>query len=113
MKAKHVPAHIANTLKCRAARDRQLMDRGTSPLANSSSKTNPPALDPMEAGMGGFVEHETDFCSSERLMSIQAIANGCEPLYQSHQTTVEEVENDDAPGRYAEDYNSADVAHIL
>ena len=67
----------------------------------------------MEAEMRGFVEHETDFFSSEWLMNTQAFANGCEPLYQSHHTTVEDVEDDDAPGWYAKDYNPADVAHIL
>lgn len=86
--------------------------RSASPLGNISGTTNTPGLDPMAGDiMDGFVGHdETDYISSERLpvMDFDAAHQSL-----SHPRHIELGDDDDAPERYAEDYNPLHVARIL
>jgi hypothetical protein len=81
--------------------------RSASLLVDSASNTDHPDLPvPIMVDNMGFVGYnETDYVPSERLM-----VNGDKTR---NQPQLVEVEDEDAPGRYAEDYNLADAAHIL
>jgi len=56
--------------------------------------------------MDVFAGH--DYISSERV-----VTNDARTRNQSQPVESEDVEDEDAPGRYAEEYNPMDVAHIL
>lgn len=110
-KSKHVQLHIANTPNCRAARaaqNREIKRRGASPFVDRYNSPNPPDLDPMMVdNADGFAGHdEIDYIPGERLRVNGDIApNPPQP--------VEEANDEDATGRYAEDYNPENVACIL
>jgi hypothetical protein len=114
-KAKHVQLHIANTSKCRAARagcaawTGGIKHRSASPIEDGYISPNPPDLTPMVPdNADGFAEQiETDYIPKER----QATAN--DDITSNQSQSVGEVEDQNIPGRYAEDYNPANVAHIL
>jgi hypothetical protein len=104
--ASRIHLHITNTPKCRAAQVRERNRRSESPLADTSSNTNLLDLDHMNDvmadDMDGFAEHdETDYISSEHT------------VVDNNASQMQEVKDEDVPRRYAEDYNPADVAHIL
>ncbi|KAH9979692.1 hypothetical protein BJV74DRAFT_879402 [Russula compacta] len=108
---KHVQLHISNTPACRAAWNQEINRHSASP---PNSDSGPVTEDPTAGyiGTGG----EADYIPSERLMD--ANTNDTEgpesqPESWSHRVTVEEVEDKDAPGRFAEEYNSDHVAHVL
>jgi hypothetical protein len=107
--AKHVHLHITNTPKCRQARDQLIRRRSPSPLVDTPNRPN---LDPMtvddENGFAGHDETNLDYIPGEQLG-----ANNVMVPNQSQSELTKEVENDDAPGRYAEEYIPVDVAHIL
>ena len=106
LKGKHIQLHIANTPKCRAAHDREMNHQSASPSVDSPSDTDPPDLDPMVVDNMGFVGYnETNYVPSERL-----VVNGEEIRNQSQS---EEVEDEDTPEQYAEDYDPVNVAQIL
>ena len=108
-KAKHVQLHIANTPKCRTTRDREIDHRSASPLVDTgSSDPNPLGLDPMADNMDEFVGH--DYFPSERI-NEEVVKTNKRDRSQSRHTTADTPRA--ASERYAEDYNTADVAHIL
>jgi hypothetical protein len=81
-----------------------MIHRSASPLTDGSSDANPPGPVPMMVDNMGFVGHD-DYIPNERRMT-----NGDKTQNQSQSV---EVEDGDTPGRYAEDYDPADVARIL
>lgn len=87
--------------------------RSASPLGDISGTTNTPGQDPMTGDiMDGFVGlDETDYISSERLMDIDDIDAAHQSL--SRPSHIELEDDNDAPERYAEDYNPLHVARIL
>lgn len=110
-KFKDVQLHIANTPKCcaaRAAQNREIKCRSASLVVDRYNSPNPPELDPMMVdNVNGFAgPDELDYILRERLGAIDDLAS-------NRSQSVEEVEDKDAPGWYAEDYNSENVAHIL
>ena len=110
LNAKHVRLHIANTRKCRKAQVRETERRSQSPPVDSSSDANagnfPDPNSMVADDMDAFAGH--DYISSERVAT-----NDARTRNQSHPVESEDVEDEDAPGRYAEEYNPTDVAHIL
>ena len=110
-KSKDVQLHIANTPKChaaRAARNREIRHRSASPVVDRYNYPNPPELDLMMVdNADGFAgPDEPDYNPRERLGAVEDLAS-------NRSESVEEVEDEDTPGRYAEDYNPENVAHIL
>lgn len=107
--AKHIALHIANTPKCRKARDREVNHRSPSPSVEIFSNTNARDPDPtMADNADGFAwddEANLDHVSSEQLGENDDMI--------PNQLQLAEVEDEDASGRYAEEYNPEDVAHIL
>jgi hypothetical protein len=128
-KEKHVLLHISNSRECRAARDREKiremskinrrgLGQGVSPLA-SNSNPSPPNLDhdtimadgedelagpdetviPSQLGIKLAINHEPELAINHDDATDQS---------QSHRDPVE-----DNIVRYAENYNAADVAHVL
>jgi len=107
-KPKNVQLHIANTPKCRAARaaqNREINRRSVSPFVDRNNNPNPLDLYPMMVDNANAEHDETDYISRERLGANNDMA--------PNQAQSEEVEDQDARGRYAEDYNPENVAHIL
>jgi hypothetical protein len=109
-KLKDVQLHIANTPKCRAARaaqNREIKRQSASPVVDRRDSPNPPELDPMMVdNANGFAgPDELDYIPRERLGAIDDLA--------SNWSQSVDVEDEDAPGRYVEDYNPENVAHIL
>ena len=112
--AKNIQLHIANTAKCRAARNQLMNRRSASPLRDIFSTTNTPGLEPRAGDiMDGFVGHdEIDYISSERLMDIDVAQQS--PSHDSHPSHIElDNNNNNIIERYAEDYNPSHVAHLL
>jgi hypothetical protein len=109
-KSKDVQLHIANTPKCRAARaaqNREIKRRSASPVVDRCNSPNPPELDPM------MVDNANEFAGPDELDYIPRERLGAIDDLASNRSQSVEVEDEDAPGRYAEDYNPENVAHIL
>jgi hypothetical protein len=108
-KAKDVQLHITNTQKCRAARtaqNRVIQRRSATPFLERVNDPNPPDLEPMmvDPADGIVGRDDADYIPRERLEADDDMA--------PYQPQLEE-EVEDAPGRYAEDYNQEHVAHVL
>jgi hypothetical protein len=110
-KSKDVQLHIANTPKCRTARatqNREINRRRASPVVDRYNNPNPPEPGPiMVDNADGFTgPNEPDYIPREQQGAVDDRAS-------NRSQSVEEVEDEDVPGRYAEDYNPDNVAHIL
>ncbi|KAN0103980.1 hypothetical protein V8E52_011444, partial [Russula decolorans] len=102
-KSKDVQLHIANTLKCRTARatqNREINRRRASPVVDRYNNPNPPEPGSMMVdNADGFTgPNEPDYIPRERQGAVDDRAS-------NQSQSVEEVEDEDVPGRYAEDYN--------
>jgi hypothetical protein len=107
--AKYVQLHIINTPKCRKARDRELNRRSPPSSVDTASDSNSPDEPMVVDNPDGFADHtEAD---SDYNPNDQSAAN--DDMISNQLQSGEEDEGGDRPGRYAEEYNLADVAHIL
>lgn len=114
-RARHVQLHIANTPKCRTARDRAINRRSAPPSVDTGpSDPNPLDLDHMEDNMDEFIGHDdVDYFPSERLVVNDEAFNEAAKTNKRDRSQSRHTAPQTASERYAEDYNTADVAHIL
>jgi hypothetical protein len=108
-KAKDVQLHIGNTPRCRSARNRE---RSRCELSPEEGSTNSVHLDSVNADEAAQYQEEADYIPSDRWEDANLNEENANEL-PNRRTTVEEVEDEEAPGRYGMDYDAEDVAHSL
>lgn len=110
-KAKDVQLHIGNSPRCRAVRNRERSRREPtqSPELEEES-TN--YTDPIHVDNVAQYQEEADYVPSDRWEEVGLNEGNVDEL-PNRRTTVEEVEDEEAPGRYGRDYNPDEVAHPL
>jgi hypothetical protein len=110
-KAKDVQLHIGNSPICRAARNRERSRREPRSRLEPTPQENAGNAD-NDMGDVAQYQEEANYIPSDRWEEASLNEGNADEL-PNRRTTVEEVEDEEAPGRYGRDYDPDEVAHRL